>query len=336
VNGLQPAHHAALAAAALLAACGQASPPAQEFAPATLAVPAAVRAEQRPTRRASWMSPSAATAKALLYVSDAGTFEVAVYTFPALKLTGTLTGFSRPQGECTDNTGNVWITNTIQLDILEFAHGGTRAIANLADPTGYPVGCAIDAGTGDLAVTNIYDLSGGGGIVVYKRARGTPRVYTNQTQKFCYFAAYDSKGNLYVSGSTKGGAYVLTRLERGGSALTRLTVGGATIHYPGTVAWVGSTLVLGDQKCNGGDSSCLYAASVSGTAVQITGTIPLKKACDVAQAWIGNGRIAGGDYEYCSGGRRSGVELWPYPAGGIPSARVTGLETPVGATVSFK
>jgi hypothetical protein len=323
----------------MLAACGGASPPAppaQTFAPAgTLALAAGVAAQQR-AERPSWMSPDAATAKALLYVSDAGTFEVAVYSFPSLKLTGTLTGFTRPQGECTDAAGNVWITDTTGLDIREYAHGGTNAIGDLADPTGYPVGCAIDPSSGDLAVTNIYDLSSGGGVLVYKKARGTPRAFTNHTQRVCYFAAYDAHGNLYVSGSTNAGAYVLTRLEHGGNSLSRLSLRGATIHYPGTVAWVGSTLVLGDQKCKGGNASCLYRASVAGPAARVTGTIPLSGSCDVAQAWVGKQQIAAGDYEYCPGGRRSSTDLWPYPTGGDPTRRVTGLETPVGATVSFK
>ena len=131
--------------------------------PSTLALPARAIAAQRSAARASWMSPAAASAKSLLYVSDAGTFEVYAYAFPSLALTGTLTGFNRPQGECSDRAGNVWITNTNSLNLLEYAHGGTNAIADLADPTGYPVGCAVNPATGDLAVTNLFDLSGGGG-----------------------------------------------------------------------------------------------------------------------------------------------------------------------------
>ena len=312
--------YAAVIAAALLAACAGASPPATP--------PAA------PSATASWMSPGASSAKALLYVSDAGTFRVAVYSFPSLELTGTLTGFNRPQGECTDAAGNVWIANTSGLDVREYAHAGTNAIADLADPTGYPVGCAVNPATGDLAVANVADLSGNGGVLVYKRARGTPRTYSNAAVKACYFAAYDAKGNLYVSATGAGGAYTLATLTSGGHSLSRLTVRGGTIHFPGTVAWDGSSLVLGDQECNGNASSCLYRASVSGSGASITAKIPLNGSCDVAQAWIGKGQIAGADYNSCGG--RSSVGLWPYPAGGDPTKRVTGLQTPVGATVSLK
>jgi hypothetical protein len=325
--------YAFVAAATLLAACAG-SVPAPSAAPAApLALRGGVAIAEHPDRRGSWMAPGAASSKALLYVSDAGTFDVLVYSYPSLKKVGTLTGFGRPQGECTDAAGDVWIANTIGQNVLEYAHGGTSAIADLLDPTGYPVGCAVDPASGDLAVTNIADLSGPGGVLVYRRARGTPKPYSSGAQPQCFFAAYDAKGNLFVSGSTKGGSYRLTELRKGSSTLSLLTVDGGTIHYPGTVAWDGSSLVLGDQQCLGSASSCLYQASFSGKTARITGSTQLGGACDVAQAWISSKQVVGGDYEYC-GSRRSSVDLWPYPAGGNPVKRVTGIQTPVGATVS--
>jgi hypothetical protein len=324
----------AAGAVALLAACsGTSSVPPDGGSPATLAVAVHATATKLPVARASWMSPSVTTAKALLYVSDAGTFEVHVYAFPSLKLMGTLTGFNRPQGECSDKAGDVWITNTNGSTIVEYAHGGTNVIADLADPTGYPVGCAVDSSSGDLAVTNLYDISGSGEVLVYKNARGTPRPYTNLTLHYCYFDAYDDKGNLYVSGSSTGGGYRLALLRPGSRSLTRIALTGGTIYFPGTVAWDGSSLVLGDQRCANSDASCLYRASVSGATAHITGTTLLKNACDVAQASIADNQVAGGDYEYC-GARRSSVDRWPYPGGGAPSARFPGLETPVGTALS--
>lgn len=326
----------AAAAAALLAACSGASPvPPEIDPPSTLALPVRAIVAQPSAAHGSWMSPAAATAKSLLYVADAGTFEVHAYAFPSLKLMGTLTGFNRPQGECSDKAGNVWITNTNSLNLLEYAHGGTNAIADLADPTGYPVGCAVDPSTGDLAVTNLYDLSGGGEVLVYKNARGTPRPYGNRALHYCYFDAYDGKGNLYVSGSSTGGAYLLTVLKPGGSSLSRVALTGGTIYFPGSVAWNGSSLVLGDQKCGNSDASCLYRASISGMTAHITRMTALKNACDVAQAAIVGNQVAGGDYEYCAA-RHSSVDLWPYPNGGTPAKRITKIETPVGTTISQK
>lgn len=71
----------------------------------------------------SRMAPDAKT-NDLLYVSDVGTNDVYVYSYPKLKLEGTLTGFATPDGECVDMAGNVFITNFGTQQIFEYAHGG--------------------------------------------------------------------------------------------------------------------------------------------------------------------------------------------------------------------
>src|SRR5581483_10436727 len=104
-------------------------------------------------RSASWMRREA-TSSDLLYVSDVGTEDVYVYTYPGGTLAGTLTGFAEPQGLCGDAQGDVWIVDTQKSRLVEYAHGGTAPIAVLADHGEYPSGCAVDA-HGNVAVTNI-------------------------------------------------------------------------------------------------------------------------------------------------------------------------------------
>jgi hypothetical protein len=134
-------------AAALLSACGASQPPIG----APGAMPQSLGTSTHLMRRPSWMAPDA-TRKNLLYISDVGTNDVYVYESLSLKLAGTLTGFSEPQGECSDAAGNVWITNTNMSQIIEYAHGGTTPIATLSDPYEFPVGCAVDPRSGNLAV----------------------------------------------------------------------------------------------------------------------------------------------------------------------------------------
>ncbi|HZV76529.1 MAG TPA: hypothetical protein VFF63_02080 [Candidatus Babeliales bacterium] len=321
------------AAAVLLSACASlcSTPVAPASSNALIAVSGST-VMTRADHRRSWMSPGAKHGN-LLYVSDAGTFDVRVYRYPSLAPAGTLTGFDRPEGLCSDGRGNVWVTNTLSYDILEFAHGGTSPVATLVDPVGYPAGCAVDSSSGNLAVTNLYDFSGTGSVIVYHNAGGTPTPYANSAFYEYYFDGYDGKGNLYVDGRTISGAYVIAVLARGSSSLSLVSVTGGTIYFPGTVATHGSTLVLGDQQCKNSATSCLYATSVSGKTARITATIPLATACDVAQAWVGPSAVAGGDYEYCGSGK-SGVDIWRYPAGGKPVASKSGLQMPVGATLS--
>lgn len=282
---------------------------------------------------ASWMMPQARSSKSLLYISDLGNFDVRVYAYPSLKPVGKLTGFDQPQGECADTSGNVWIANTEGMQMREYAHGGTTSIAKLDDALGYPAGCAIDPRSGDLAVTNIQNFSGAAAVLVYKHARGTPAVYGNKTLYAYYFAGYDPSGNLYVSGTDSQHIFALGVLPHGARAIALVTLSGGTVYFPGTVAWSGSKLVLGDQRCKNSATSCLYSLAVTGKTARVVGRTRLGGACDVAQAWVGTSRVAGGDYASCSR-QGSSADLWPYPAGGKPTARATGLRQPVGAVVS--
>jgi len=299
------------------------------LASCTAVVPSAAR-----SGASAWMEPSAKGASQLLYVSDLGTFDVYVYRFPSLKLAGKLHGFSDPQGICAAASGNVWITDTSSEQVIEYAHGGTKPVATLADPVGYPVGCAVDPASGDLAVTNLYDFSGAGSVLVYKRARGTPRVYANSDLYYYYFGGYDPKGDLYVSGATTSGGYLLAVLPHGGNSIALVKIQGGALYFPGTVAWLDSTLVLGDQRCKGRMSSCFYALRVSGRSARITGTTALHGSCDVVQAWVDSTHIVGGDdAAYCRNGR-SAVDVWRYPTGGNPSSSVRGPRIPIGAALS--
>jgi hypothetical protein len=321
---------AAITALALLAACsgvGPQSVPSPVGLSGTLTTVAGGTIAVRPDRSTSWISPDAKKAKSLLYISDAGTFDVYVYSFPALRLMGKLTGFNRPQGECSDKSGDVWVTNVQSGQILKFRHGESTPVSTITDQFG-PVGCAIDPTSGNLAVTNLNSL-----VLIYKKAAGTPAIYSNPNQHYNYFDGFNRNGDLYVSGETSAYSFSLSVLARGKSMMSTVSVSGGTIYFPGTVQWVGSDLVLGDQKCHDRTSSCLYETSVSGATARVTGTTPLTGSCDVAQALIVGEQLAGGDYHRCGHGK-STTDIWRYPTGGKPTRSVAGVEVPVGAAIS--
>jgi hypothetical protein len=106
---------------------------------------------------------------------------VYVYTYPQGRRVGTLTGFSEPQGECSDASGNVFIVDFIPdaTTVYEFAHGGMSPIATLNDPAdGF--GCAVDPLDGTVAVANTYDPSNfedNGDVAVYAGGHGNPTIY---------------------------------------------------------------------------------------------------------------------------------------------------------------
>ena len=299
---------AGLCAVALFAGCGGSH--AQPGAPGVL--PAA---------------PAIATHAAggdLLYVSDTQTGAVYVFSYPKGQLKATLPGFTDPGGECVDAHGNVFVTNTGASNVLEYAHGGTSQIATLKDAGYFPIGCAVDPTTGNLAVTN-FSTSGSapGDVVIYKHAKGRP------TGHFRYrgidnmlLCGYDDAGNLFVDGLSAGSAFAFVELRAGGAKLTNVTLD-QSIANPGGVQWDGKYVAVGDQATN-----VIYRFSISGNKGTKVGTTTLAGANEVFQFWIDGTRVVGPD------AYRANVGIWKYPAGGSPTKTISGVYVPLGATVS--
>ena len=194
--------------AALLNGCGGSTIPAA--APASTDV---LARRVIPDGRPSWMSPDAKKIP-LLYVSDLGTGDVYIYAYRTGVLKGTLTGFNRPWGLCTDGVGNVYVTDNAAARIRKYAHGGTKPIAVLKDPGETPGGCAVDPTTGDLAIANVSTLaSDPGNVVIFGKGRGR-RTFKAPGISYYEYCGYDNAGNLFVDGQ-KNGALCLRGALRG-------------------------------------------------------------------------------------------------------------------------
>lgn len=294
----------------------------------------------------SRIAPDTRMRPRLLFVSDPGAGDVYIFTMPALALKGTITGLGQPQGECSDNSGNVWVADTINRELDQYSRAGAL-LNTLSDPTGLPLSCAVNLSTGDLAVTQIPDGADDGGVLVYPNATYPPtEELHNPSQSTYYFAGYDPSGNLYVSGTDFSGAYMLSEAPAGSTTMSTITISGGTIFFPGMVQWnlVANDLVLGDQFCADEQTSCIYSASVSGSTATITGTTTLMNfegapVCDMAQgvvARLARMGAAGGDYEFCSS-TPSSVDRWHFPAGGVPTNFNDSVPVvPVGAAISNK
>jgi hypothetical protein len=304
----------ALATAALLAGCAGNSlqtPPTASSAARTL------------TAGASWMNPDANTG-ALLYASDSAANVVKVFSYPRGKLVGTLTGFQTPQGLCVDRAGNVFITNSGLAEILEYAHGGTTPIATLADPNEHPIGCAVSPSNGDLAATNIFDNSyTNGSLSVYRRARGTPKKYTDPQMIADYFCGYDASGNLFVDGTKPGTfGFVFAELPKGGKSLQNVTLNQA-IGGPGGVQWDGKYVAIADQE-----APVIYQFTVAGSVGTKAGQTQTQGSSDVVQFFIEGKTVVGPN---ATSGQ---VMYWPYPAGGVQTKIISGFQVPIGTAIS--
>ncbi|HEX3370625.1 MAG TPA: hypothetical protein VHS56_13685 [Candidatus Cybelea sp.] len=304
----------ALAVAALLAGCAGNS---------LHSLPAASSAAVSIAAGASWMDPDAKKG-ALLYASDSAADVVKVFSYPRGKLVGTLTGFATPQGMCVDKAGHVFITNSGAAQILEYAHGGTTPIATLTDSGEHPIGCAVSRVNGDLAATNIFDDSyTNGSLSVFRRARGTPKNYTDPEMIADYFCGYDSAGNLFVDGTKPSSfSFAFAELPKGAKSLQNVTLN-QTIGGPCGVQWDGKYVAIADQE-----APVIYQFTVAGSVGTMIGQTQTQGSSDVVQFFIQGNTVVGPN---ATSGQ---VMYWPYPGGGEQEKIISGFEVPIGTAIS--
>jgi hypothetical protein len=296
-----------------------------------------------PDRRKSWISRDADGVPRWAFVSDVGTDDVDMYSLPDFKLKGTITGFNEPQGMCSDK-GNVWVANTGTEQVMELSRTG-KVLATIDDSVGYPVGCAYDPATGDLAVTNIFGFEGAGQILVYPSPSSTPKELAIANGYYYYFAGYDTKGDLFVSGKNSSGDFLLGEVPPGKTIGNVITISGGTIYFPGFVQWYkpGNYVAVADQLCGDTEAACVYWVQISGSEGTITGKTTFLNpsggsVCDMVQGEIDpvfEKNLVGGDYEYC-GAAPTSAGRWLYPAGGEPTNYSTNFSEPIGAAISTK
>ena len=308
-------------AAALLASCGGSQLP--------VGAPQNREIAHEADHGQSWMMPEAKNSD-LLYVSDGGN-DVYVFSYPSGTLVGTLTGFNGADGECVDKSGNIFITNA-EGYVDEYRHGGARPFTTIGDYGFFPLDCAVDPITGNLAVTNYPGLYGvHGNVAVYKKARGTPKLYDDANFNLYYACGYDNKGGLYVDGVNAKGAVVFAELPNGSGTFTNITLS-RQFQYPGAVLWDGKYVAVGTEN---GDA--IYRFEIDGSSGTVVGRSLLGGVVNSGQAlfWLEGDRVI---VPFGTGnGAKSNVGFWKYPAGGPYLKRIEGFggRQLFGVTVSL-
>jgi hypothetical protein len=189
----------------------------------------------------------------------------------------------------------------------------------------YTSSCAMNA-SGDLAVGILLgnSYSRGGQVVIFKNATGSGKVYDTPLGKE-YFDGYDPKGNLFADGFGQSYAFALVELPKGSSKFVTIKTSNAP-EFPGSVQWDGTSLTVFDQY-----TSETYQYTVSGTTATLKNTVQFTGAGDCAQTWIVKGLL------YCADAGNGNGEIFKYPAGGSPTATLTGsFDFPLGATAAKK
>jgi hypothetical protein len=283
-------------AAAMLAGCGGSQPP--------IGAPGAMPQGRTIATHAdsgSWMLPEAASEDLLYVDSDEDVpSAVWVYSYPQGKLVGKLKGFIAASGECADKQGNVYITDGAAL--YAYAHAGTKRIKTLKDPPG-AFSCSVDPVTGNLAAA-------GGGVAIFKNAKGKPTHYRNSSFYEYWFCGYDNKGNLFVDGLDHPGTghFIIAELAKGGNSLRTIALN-QYIGWPSNVQWHYKYLAVGDAF------GTIYQFNMKGyRGIRVGATRLDGNGSDLFQFWIeGNTVIAPYACTKCDWG--SQLHFYRYPSG---------------------
>jgi hypothetical protein len=210
--------------------------------------------------------------------------------------------------------------------ITEYKVRKSVALKTLSVSFSFPSSCAMDS-SGDLAVGVLYNDSGpgGGDVVIFKNASGSPAVYTTPLDEE-FFDGYDPNGDLFADGFTGDRTgFELVELPKGSTTFEKITTSN-TVGFPGSVQWDGKYLAVTDQ-----DTSEIYQYTVSGTTATLEGTVSLSGVGDCAQTWIAKGVV------YCGDADNEDGSAFNYPAGGSAIAVFTGnFDYPLGVVAAEK
>jgi hypothetical protein len=303
----------ALCAAWALAGCGT-----QSVAPAPPQHAASARADT--------------ASQDLLYVSDVNTDDVYALRYPRGGLVFTLTGFGQPDGLCSDAEGNVFVTNYLYDNAVEYAHGARTPTKTFIAP-GATSACSVDPTTGNLAVV-FSSYSKGTGVAVFPSAQGSPVVTYSGAGAILTHGGYDNEGNLFLDGDTNGRAWGFFVLPKSGGPILYVTLSGGSFSKSGQIQWDGKHMAVLDESLDTVSRIKFHRPRGarnhwSGTVLGVT---TLKECGAGLQSWIQGSAII----VPCSAHNVAHVKVFDYPAGGHPIKTVgrSILLIPAAVTVS--
>jgi hypothetical protein len=286
--------------AAIITACSaSSSAPVAGFTPTQATAAGQVTAAGR-------LSPAV---NASYFYASTQNVGVTLYSYPQLSQLGSVSD-PNAAAMCSDKDGNVYVAESGASELTEY-QAGTLTVMRTIDDTNYnPVSCAINPKNGDLAVANSGGTVNGkakpGLITIFKKATGSPKVFTNKSMSTFAYCGYDTNGDLFADGLATDSSVALTELV--GQKLTNLPVSGLTIAQPGAVAWdtFHGALLISD---NSGELYRFYIND--GTAQYADVYTALKGASNLNSNVAFKGK-------FVAGATSSAIAVWQFPSGDGP------------------
>ncbi len=107
-----------------------------------------------------------------------------------------------PAGLFVDKNGDLWVANSGEHEIVEFAPLSNKVLKTLYDTVGEPTSVVVDPNKGSVYVANIVGEKGGlGGVVAFDNGSKTPtRQLSDATLEQAIFVTIDTSSNVYATG----------------------------------------------------------------------------------------------------------------------------------------
>ncbi|HEV3092453.1 MAG TPA: hypothetical protein VGX91_13510 [Candidatus Cybelea sp.] len=275
-----------------------------------------------PNQNSSWMARDA-KAKALVYVANSKGGSVDAYSFPDGKPEGRLLGIDA-NALCATARGDVYFAK--DDEIVEYAHGGLRPIAELQNPLGGAIAsCDVDPETGSLAVAG--GSGAGSGVAIYAQGKTSANVYRAPNLGGFGSAAFDGKGDLFVETSRdrqSQQATTLVELPKGGKRFRNVAWNGPPPRF-GSIQWDGRYLAVENPP----------SRSIPPTIVRFAPGV--RQATFVSKSTLEN---AGDATRFTIAGREIivlkplSIAFYGYPKGGTPLKTIDDALKPGAAAFS--
>ena len=151
-----------------------------------------------------WLSAEAAGGKHLVYAASLAGSSGAVFVYPASgqdqQPIGTIVnGISGPAGIAVDSGGSLYVANTSNNTVTEYAPGQLSPSATFSQGVGTPQGVAVGS-DGTVYIANETGSSSGTGTVTeYPAGSTSPSATITQAGMYAFAVGLDASNNLYVS-----------------------------------------------------------------------------------------------------------------------------------------
>jgi len=150
---------------------------------------------------------SAQCPTAVVYAVKGGSGTIAIYERDHLRHApcGSISGVGSAQGLFSDSKGDLWVADSANARVYEFAPGTKSPTLTLSDPNGVPSDVTIDETSGTAYVTEYQNnLNAQTLVEVYAKGSTLPTATLGDPNaRNGGFGAVDNQGNLYVTFMTQ-------------------------------------------------------------------------------------------------------------------------------------